>query len=244
MNRVRAREGRSWEQIYTEFRELIPHYPTSAIVPTPRLPNPPMLDPKQTFAKQSWTCFCVYRAAIRAVFHASPWKTMTQQGFYRSRNYPIVGKVVPLLLEAQIAPAAWVGYSISAWQRVGTYDRTWDAAPSERKKPAVTIPPIQYVFSGTRVVERAASFAWHAVRYDGGMIAMTSAHITLLAKWERMRRELLRLQPTREEEVVAIVAARFAEGEYERLLEEAKKQCEEQEDDWAQLVRRGVFLWR
>jgi hypothetical protein len=207
-----------------------PPYPTAARIPVPTMPAPPMLDrvAGTDLGAQVDQLASYYRAAVEARYarkcHAFA------RGVGASRYAPLLRAAAAKLVEAGIAPAAWVAWCIGVWQR------------GARITEASTPPPVTWVFSATRVHERAGWFGRDAGSFQGRTI-LSDEHRQLAHTYERAMAAARLRSPTTATEAMAIFAEFFPRRSYDDLAQAARMVSDHTRADLAARAAAGEFLW-
>jgi hypothetical protein len=168
-------------------------------------------------------CARAYRGAVQSRFDG-PCFVFARGDLTKSKYYVMLVVGARLLIEQEIAPAAWCAWSMDIWK-----------LRSGATKP----PPIAWVFSEGRVRERCGWFRSEAASYEGGQALYGREHRRLLARWHRMFGELLRGRDPPE----VIVAQHFPDGSYEHGMKRARKEREETMARLDRMVEHGGWLW-
>ena len=190
-----------------------------------RVPEPPKLDPRDDELRHAQLLANWYSGAVESRTGKRCFVFM--KGAARSKFLPVLKSIAQVLLENDIAPAAWIAFSIDVWRRHNPEG----------------MPPIKWVFSASRIEERAEWFASELNDYSGGKIIFTDALRSFITDQQRMRGEINRAFPDTETELRALVAKYFPAGAYDRRKRELEKEALEYNDDLKARVASGSWVW-
>jgi hypothetical protein len=196
----------------------IPPRPTATNVPLPTIPAPPKLpEGLSDFEAARWL-MNAYRGAVNARYYA---RTMTgkkpkrcmvliQRGALEKSPYlPVLVTAARTMRDCDIAPAAWVAWNVDLWKGRGD-------------KASAKPPPLRYVFSEKRILEKRGWFGKEAGSYEGRRSIPVPTAQALKQRWSTMWRQLCAQTDRSQEAVSATVARWFPEGLYERMVQEAR----------------------
>lgn len=128
-----------------------------------------------------------------------------------------------LLVEWEIAPAAWAAFACDVWRRF------------DNPGP----PPIGFVFSVGLVQRQKEWFGTRQVDYMGGQVLMGPKVRALSERFELMRLEAMSsAEPTKR-----VFARWFPSGLYERMLAEAQEEATLSRASIRQAIQEGYYPW-
>ena len=203
--------------------ERVPPYPGLEVVAPARVPPPPKLPSDATPEQLARACAVAYRGAVEARYRQVNYTF--SRGVERSRYFAVLVAGGRLLLEAEIAPAAWVAWSVDIWR--------------EYRGAKVKPPAPDWVFSANRISERGGWFRSEGASYVGGQVRFGPSHRELIARWNGMVAALMR-KPEAPEEVAA---QHFPDGLYDVLVAKARREAAEEGARLRAVVERGGFPW-
>jgi hypothetical protein len=210
----------------------VPPYPGAAAVPPAYVPNPPQLDATKPEREQVEVLLRAYRGAVESRYKGRCW-VLARGELTASKLYPGLVATARVLIENEIAPAAWAAFSVDVWQRHG----------DERlaKKP----PPLRWVYSARRVEEKHGWFRSEESSYGGGRVVWSEAHHELRRRYDSMLADLRRAQSPSSQDVAKIVSTYFGERAelYAQLVSEATKASQETQARLRYLAQKGEWIW-
>lgn len=201
-----------------------PPYPGASVVEPATVPPPPLLDP--TASERSWALALVraYRGAVSSRTKKACF-VLAKGDITASRYYPMLLSGARKLIEHKLPPAAWAAWSVDVWRSRGEKDA----------------PPLAYVWGAKRIEERRGWFRHEAASYEGGMALYGRAHRTLLAKWNAMAAELMRVVDPADGPKV--VERHFPGRSYDALVEAARREAVATNGELQARLESGEWLW-
>lgn len=204
-----------------DCRALPPHPGRSLRLPM--TPAPPRLDLSIGDAAILELLVQSYRAAVEN-------RTKKRCSAFRDRGsiqrHPKKAQFLAaarLLVEWDIAPAAWAAFACDVWRR---FD-----------KPGA--PPIGFVFSVGLVTRQKEWFGRRQVDYIGGQVLMGPKVRALCERFELMRLEAMSsYEPTKR-----VFSRWFPSGLYERMLAEAQDESTRSRAEIKRAVSEGYYPW-
>ena len=218
-------------------------------MPVARVPNPPqVVDGK--LPQQAVQLVRAYHSAIARHYSRGRGTAVSSDllTLIGTEHYVTLINALPTMIEYKAAPDAWVEFSFWFWNKhVQNYKgKAWDTTPSTIKTPRKGMPPpLKWVYSPKRLIERNDYFAWAESRTKGGRIIQSRAHAELLRRYAILRLALWDGSgkiPTAAV-VTAAVSKHLPKATYTRLLKAASDAAEEAEHDMAKALKRGDYLW-
>ena len=238
-----------WGSVLAAHSALLPAYPGAAVVPAARVPAPPqVVDGK--LPAQAAQLVRAYHAAIARHYSRGRGTAVSSDPLtlIGTEHYSTLLNAIPTMIEYKAAPDAWVEFSFWFWAKhVQNYKgKTWDATPSKIKTPRAGMPPpLKWVYSPKRLIERNDYFAWAESRTKGGRVLCSPAQRTLLRRYSMLRQTLWDGSgaiPTAAV-VTAAVEIHLPRALYTRLVREAAEYAEEAEHDMQKALKRGDYIW-
>jgi hypothetical protein len=229
-------------------RGLFPPYPTEASIPHPKLPEPPLLPVGGTTEAYVGTLVNLYRTVVWTKMGQKPWGLERfKAGDLTPAKPPKGGKLdaddadharllrllhagADRMAELEIAPAAWVAWSLEKWL----------AAVRSKRRPKP--PPLRWVFDPERIHERRGWFKREASRYAGGRSLLGPLHKGLLLRYHRLRMAAGMANTDDPKKVRALVREHFPEG-WDAAVAAAKSESENIQRLTEEQVKRGMYLW-
>lgn len=164
------------------------------------------------------------------------------------KHFKLMTEAAKLMRELEIAPAAWCAWCWDVWLDMGKDEQRAEAGPpkparrgSRRRfgKRSPSGPPVAWVFGAKRLRERWGWFRKEERQYEGGRTILGPLQRELSAKYEDMRRAVVRGGLTLEQ-----AAQQFFPGDtYERELGAAKNEIAENRERLVRQASHGDFLW-
>jgi hypothetical protein len=247
----RHQPHRQWVDVLDSFGNLLPAYPSTAVIVVAKVPEPPVLTDEMGKPRALRLAALGYRAAIEHAY-GEPSRVLVEaqrkdyKAILASKHAHSIIKALPVLVEYRIAPAAWTLFSIMVWKNyvMAGNGPAWDSTPSRVRRPKQgTPPPPSWVFSLKRLEARTEWFAWHEAHSRGGRLRLSAAHKTLLRKYEALRLALLAAPSLNQSTVAALVAEHLPASVYTRLAAKAKTDAEYTQDELDAGIERGVWIW-
>lgn len=207
--------------------EGVPRRPSPALMGCAVVPPPPLLAADAPEPALVAELLRAYRGAAgdrwgRRCYVLWKWDPASPKA-RESSNFRLLADAAACMRAQGIAPAAWAAWSCDVWRTFGK-----------------GLPPLRWVFSQTRLVERAGWFR-HEEPIAGGRVIFGKAVRDLLARWENMAAEV---RWARDPAQARAVAARwFPEDLWERMLGAARASAQADREALALAVRDGRFVW-
>ena len=202
----------------------VPPFPGWSMLPGALTPGPPKLDPDEPDRARALLLVRLYRACAERRFK-KPSFPLGRVDVQKSKHYAAILECARALLDHDVAPAAWVAFSFDVWR---------DHSSAEGAKKA---PPLRWVFSASRVSERAGWFASEESSYCGGRAKFGPSHNELIRRHAAMRAESARTSPQE------AAAKYFPDGLFERLVAEARVESRREQARLREAVARGEWIW-
>lgn len=202
---------------------LGPPYPGASLVPPAVIPAPPLLPDSANDVLVARTLVSTYRQAAESRTKERCF-VLARVDLVRSRHYAPLVACGLLLREKKIPPAAWAAWAIDLWR--------------QHEKG---VPPISLVWSKERVAKRSGWFRKEASSYVGGVVLYGPAHRDLIVRWERMARDLYRLEDP--SGAAAVVERHFPGDAFDGHVRRAREEAEAKQRELRDLVEQGAWLW-
>lgn len=241
---------RDWSSVVFAYGDLLPQYPSTAVVQAAILPAPPLMTADMPKIKAVRGCALWYRGVMRHL-HGHAGNVLIEAEDKRNpktllsaRGFQPILDCLPVLIEQQIAPASWCLFSARVWaEYIGQPRQTWDSAVRRAPAKRTKMPPVSWVYSAARMRNHDLWFRWSEAHCRGGRIHVSSPHKALLSRYARLRDALLCEATLDAERVRALVVKHLPAAEYARLVREARAAAEFQRDAYAHDLQRGIWLW-
>lgn len=229
----------------------LPPYPGSSLVKPAVVPSAPKLNPDQ-----SWEDWLLLMAKAYEGACAQRWplelrtkvrKTGAKKGqAYIQRPTGMLGHprspkwdsfreklkdAAEALLSLDLSPFAWASFSAQVWRGMNEHKN------GERTGKIAKWPPVDWLWSATRILERGDSPAVHECT-EGGTVVYGDTHKLLLSKYTDLQREVGFGVP-----VDAALDKVLPLSEYERLLQQARIEAEDTQRELNRRARAGEWLW-
>lgn len=212
----------------------VPPFPT---VTPARTPNPPLLDPEAGNLERAHSLMRAYNAAINRKFPPRPNRAgkVRPHGAgmkltAKSKLFPTLVEAAQLLIDHEIAPAAWCTWSCDIWRDYGN-------GKGNSKKP----PPLAWVLGPKRISERYGWFAAEESGYSGGRAIVGPVLKQLLTRYYAMESAIFRADAYLNPEVV--VKEFFPGDTYEQMVKAARAECAATAEQLVQQAADGVQPW-
>lgn len=219
----------------------VPDYPGISVVPAPYVPSPPLMDATLDEVSRVRRLLTIYDGAVRSRYKVARPATRIGKavlvddpltgGKVRATRMQDAKQFIPLaaaadaLVRLEVAPAAWAAFSVDVWKRF-----------SDGTRP----PPLTWVWSRDRIVERREWFQSEENGYVGRRLVLTKAHHALLRRYNAMRYALIRSDP---EQHSAIIEKHFHGDKYARLVEAARRATLSEQHRLNEQAEIGAWLW-
>lgn len=165
-----------------------------------------------------------YRAVVDARYGGKCWALVQLK---RSKHLPMMIASAATMLEHNIAPAAWVAWSVDLWRR--------DTAKTMK-------PPLTWVFSPARIEKRRGWFSSEGImEYSGGRVIVGPKRAALVQSYMAMRREIDIAGAW--DAPQAIVKKFFPGNTYERELGGVRAEVKKDQEALKARVEAGEILW-
>lgn len=226
-----ARDG--WTEVVLMYGHLLPRYPGVDLLRPAVVRPPPLLLPEESLDQRIWKMLAGYRAAVQKAcgYRYVPEVSDRLVAQYRSRN---MKQVSDLLIASKIRPVAWCLFSI----------RFWKMSHMSSKYPR---PPVAWVYRRNRIIERDE---WYGSvmpeMFIGSYLHITKTHRTLIKRYNRLKRELLRTsrdEGLTEQKVKDIVLDFLPPGMYRRLVKVAQGEISSEQERLDEALARGDYIW-
>jgi hypothetical protein len=213
----------------------VPPFVVLAKVAPVTTPAPPRLDPVDPEARHVALMISVFEGAAWSIFGKRCWTFLREklppgQTKHHARMVAFAKK----LIEYDIPPAQWIAWSIAHWKR--------HAVTKAHAKP----PSPAYVFSIKRIDDKATRswFASEAEEYTGTRLHYTPAARELLVAQNALRHALRKVPATATDEaIVGIVMEHLPEARRIALIDQAKRQADEMNEDLRARAYLGEWVW-
>jgi hypothetical protein len=246
----------------TWMYEGVPPYPTIQLVRPIEVPAPPRINPSWTedeqiaFFARAWTTAIEHKTGqpcwlLRNRRQGRGKKQKLVSGIDKHREELLAA--IKLCIEHKLQPGPWIAFSYDEWVNVLSKSERTEATQSvssktksrrrKRRKSAV-IPPIRWVFSESRIVDRAGWYG-HVLERElyRGTIRFTTKHRKLIRLHTAMRFALMALSSPTKAEVDKIVD-RFLPERYELLVRQCNSETAREQERLSRRAREGEWLWR
>lgn len=227
-------------RLFARGGPFLPPYLTADLLAVPRVPSPPLLDSELSRLRRVEALVRCYRALIEART-GEPCYVLARGDVRRSRFFGSLADAASSLIDQEVAPASWAAFS-------------WDVWHHYSNRPARTSPPLNWVYSTSRVNERLGWFRREESSYGGGHRVFSARHKELLSGADGYRRCLLvslrrevRLGRRFNAGLIATVACdlldEFFPAGFAEALASAREGGEKDGERIRLLVEEGAFLW-
>jgi hypothetical protein len=203
----------------------VPPLPGPDLLGQATIPHPPRLDAEDGDPARADHLADAYRRGVEAKFGGRCW-AFRRGRIERSKHYATLVSAAALFVEHDIAPAAWVAWSIATWKRYHTADRP---------------PPIGWMFGAKRIAERRGWFSAEAGDYSGGLVQKGPLARQLIADWFAMRRAIDKAGAWREPK--ALVAEFFPDDTWGERLAAARAETKKLAADLRRRAEAGEWFW-
>lgn len=207
-------------------QRALPPFPDSSLVRSVVVPDPPLLGPGRP-EDRAELLGATYRSAVESRYDV--------RSFAFARGDPTTWRDFSVLCDAadrleaiEVAPAAWILFSMDAWRQVGVSDGP---------------PKPSWVFSLKRMRERFDWFEREVDRYCGGRVVSPREHLDLAERWHGMWAEILMASPKTREALLEVVDGYFPGDSFERQLDLARAASRRLQLEIDEAVASGVVLW-
>jgi hypothetical protein len=139
-------------------------------------PRPPLLDAGAGDDERVLRLADAYRGACRARYACDAWG-LKAANLKRSKFRAAMLESAAILVDAEIAPAAWAAWSFDRWRAL---------EPANARRP----PPVPWVWSPKRLAEGRGWFESERVGYSGGVDVPVREVVQLRERYVAMRRAL------------------------------------------------------
>jgi hypothetical protein len=205
----------------------VPTVRSVAAVAPCSIPDPPLLDPSDSEERHAFLLSRWFLGAVESRFGKRSW-AFGRGHITRSKHYAALVAIAKVFIERQVAPAAWCAFSCDVWKRI------------EPSKP----PSVKWVFSATRIAERAEWFHSEENDYSGGTVVYTPSGRELLARLARLRTRIQREVTMHDEQKLRdVVAETLPQHLLDRLVADAKREATEMTADLRSQVASGDWVW-
>jgi len=202
--------------------DWVPPFPGPNVIASPRVPEPPRIDPELAPVDRAAALMRAFRTTITARYKF-PCMTLANRDLSVQKEYPDLVKSAALLVELGIPPIAWVAWSVDQWRQF--------AAGS---KP----PSVRWVFSPARIEKWHGWFNNEQSGYRGGGLITVPAARELYLRFEQMKFALIRGASQAD-----AIAEHLPRAEYERLVALARVQSAEIQLNLNRRLQAGHWLW-
>lgn len=201
-----------------------PRFPGFDVVDPATVPDPQPLDPKLSAEERVIMLARVYRGACDAAYKGSGSRSMVLVGGVRkSKHFKALAEAAQTMIANDVAPAAWIAWSIDVWKNYGKTDKA---------------PPIAWVLASARIETRLGWFHNECDAYGGGLLIISPAHKDLLYRHARMTTAINRRVPPRE-----AAAQHFPDGLYDKLVVKAREESRDLHARVRAQAARGQWVW-
>lgn len=191
--------------------------------PAPRLariPSPPLL-PEDDQDAAEWLAR-LYQD-LRRVRGLPRWGW--RGPLRRQKWWPALKAGVAALREHDLNPVQWMGWSFAIWGGKGP-------------------PPLAWVLSGSRMVERHGWFSAEAEDVAfGGRVMPTPTSTRLMQAWERMANAVYRIGPATPNQVREVAHRHLTPDDAAAMLRAANEEAEQMAREIKADVERGRWVW-
>lgn len=211
-----------WDDVYRQFGAVIPPYPSPPRFKLAVMPAPPRLQQAATDDEAVEFIAKWYRSALR---HYYPHINSPAVDIANSHAAELI-IASDWLRKFDIAPVAWVGFSIHVWR---------EYAKPRNADPRLVPPAAAWVLSAKRIAQAADWFVSEEPRWRGGHTIVVPAHVTAINGYHAL---MQRLRTTGSENAVWAYAARVP-----ALSRTSHAEADELMTAWRKSVDAGVYLW-
>ena len=210
----------------------LPPFPAPDIMVPAKQPQPPKIPSNMSDeAAVDWV-MRAYRGACEARYK-TPCKMLSARGaLQRSQFFPTVRGAVKDLRERDIAPAAWIAFSIDEWRGFGK-DRTKTGKP--------VFPPLRWMFSTKRIAEQEAWFLGKAHLFFGGQTYYGPTGKDVMRRMTMMQVALMRRGLTGETEA-QLKEVFFPGHSFEQKVADSNRETAEMQRLLNDRLHRGDWL--
>ena len=196
-----------------------------------RLPSPPFLSADLSRVDQAWRLVYAYRGAVERSFKRGKPIFGSVESLRSSSHFPTLVEAAAVCIEHQIAPISWACWSIEMWGAGTDEKRT--------SKP----PPVTWVWSPTRIVDRRGWYGRECGAFEGGRVFQGGAQREYRTRYKTLLARLLRLRAdASEDQIRAVVEPLFPDG-WEEWIEEARAENAQMQAALDREVGRGRWYW-
>jgi hypothetical protein len=197
----------------------LPPFPSFSVVQPAIVPNPPLLDSTLSEDAQVEMLAAVYRSVVAAKLNR-PTRHATVRKDVRAK----LVDACKLLIEHEISPIAWAAFSFDEWK----------AATGKSTQPL-----LGWVWSSSRLdTPQRRGFFRSSTEIAGGRLIFGPIYKKLLDTWYAALHEARRTHDAR-----AATEHFFPDGEYDRLVEAARAEAEDNQKRMRAMSERGDWLW-
>jgi hypothetical protein len=220
-------------------RPGVPQFPGSNMIRVAKVPPPPLLKKSFDALSRFDRVARAWIGAVRGVYGVESWTFRGAIGKHgtgqKSKHWRLVLAAAGRLIEHELAPATWLGFSFDVW-------KNYVAKENEKKRNAP--PPITWVLSPTRIDKQRGWCRRESEEYAGGHLFFADEHMELLRQYSRMKVAVRRLPlEATEAEVIETVDRFFHDKSYETFVEEAQRASDRMQERLHAMVARGDWPW-
>lgn len=201
----------------------VPSLPGAPLV---RLPEPPLLVAEDGPDRWAYLLATWYTGAVEAAYGKRCW-IFARGPVADSKHVKLLHAAARAFLRHDIAPAAWVAWSISVWRQHKPKD----------------FPPLAWVFGVKRIDERRGWFRDEATEFLAPGVQVPPAWTELRARHAELLRALLAEPALTPETAAEVVDVFLPRSLLNALIERARHQAREAQSDLRERVYCGAWVW-
>lgn len=193
------------------------------------IPAPKLLQPEMTPQQRVKCLATAYRAVLKRRYGITSTYMLGSAALEAHKDYPKLEALGAQMLEAQVAPLAWVLFSFDIWTHTPL---------GEGKR---TSPPTKWVWSKKRWKEQQERF--QEERYHSVEARCAPEAQSLWTDWRCMWLDLMQSAPSTRDAVAAIVDRWFPGETFETRLQRARSQTWAHQARVDREVAEGGWPW-
>lgn len=193
------------------------------------IPAPKRLEPASSPQQRVKHLAAAYRAVLKRRYSITSKYMLGSAALESHKDYPKLEALSALMLEANVAPLAWVLFSFDAWTHTPM---------GEGKR---TSPPAKWVWSKKRWKDQQDRF--QEERYQSVEVRCSATATQLWIDWRVMWLELMQVAPMTRDGVAEIVDRWFPGESFEERLTRARTQTWEDQARVDREVAAGGWPW-
>ena len=159
------------------------------------------------------------------------------------QNRKILLRAADLMIEFSVQPASWIIFSYRRMEAMLTKQSDGEKCDKRRKKAKSAVPPLNWVFSHSRLEKRGGWY--NAVRESYGLegrTIFTPLHKKLIYDHYSMRHALAQLEDPTQATVDAVVD-RFFPTNYKLLLKTVQQEIDAYHAQLKKRALKGEWIW-